>query len=958
MAAALSFALSGASLCAQSHLLGDFNANPGMPGSSSPAGFAPRGNEFFFAATSPLVGRELWMADRSNGARMLADLLPGASGTSPSAIVPWGHGLAFLADLGSGVRPYFMDLNTRVVRSILATTGRLLSASRLTVSGTQLFFLADDGVSGAELWVAPSPGMAAQPVADIRAGAVALFAAVVPFGGGVAMIVDDGSHGYELWVSDGTASGTRLVRDLNPGTAWGASNTQPVVLGNELFFVGDDGTTGGELFAFDGVNVRLVAELRAGAPGSFPSRLTVAGNRLVFLAADGSAAGNRPAVSDGTAAGTQFVTGVGSVVNLVADASGRAWALTLGSPRDVAVIDSGATSARLLGLTLAASGPTNPAMAVAGSRLYFEVAAPNSVRGQVWTSDGTAAGSRMLIETRIPGSVFAAGYADGAMFIALENDTDGRELWLSDGSVAGTRLFADIDPSRPTASSAPQALGEVAGRTVLAVNAGSTTQLVATDGSTRNTGIVRTAGARAGWSVVAELDDMLLLFELDNGDRLVRTDGTPAGTAVVSNLTPLGVQPGRPIGIALDGGRAVFSASDNRNGQLWVSDGTAAQTRMLRDFGAIDFAPYGFAKVGAEVWFFGYAGAGRFDLWATDGTVAGTRMLTAVPQATEAPRMLGSVAGKVVFATSDRQTGYEPWVSDGTAAGTRLLLDVTPGATVFGPANPVAAAGRLLIPTYSGVVGTDGTPAGTVVLPGTRADVAIIGMGDHAFVVRATSPAAFLRTDGTLAGTSPVSVALPVGAVALRRVSESSFAIGVVTSPSSAGSLLVCDGTAAGTRVVSSNYQPGRIGVVDGGIVYAGSDNRFGIEPHVASIGATSQAVGLGCGAGAVPTLRADEPRLGQQMTVRGAQLGVSNVVLFGVPAFTPLRLVLPANGCSLFVAQTAAALQLPSSGELRVVVPSGFDLIGARVAAQLVTVDAAASLALSNGVRLTVGPR
>ena len=28
---------------------------------------------------------------------------------------------------------------------------------------------------------------------------------------------DDGRHGQELWRSDGTARGTRMVKDINPG---------------------------------------------------------------------------------------------------------------------------------------------------------------------------------------------------------------------------------------------------------------------------------------------------------------------------------------------------------------------------------------------------------------------------------------------------------------------------------------------------------------------------------------------------------------------------------------------------------------------------------------------------------------------------------------------------------------------------------------------------------------------
>jgi ELWxxDGT repeat protein len=54
---------------------------------------------------------------------------------------------------------------------------------------------------------------------------------------------DDGTNGYELWKSDGTSTGTTLVKDINPG----ANSSTPARLTNingTLFFDADDGTPG------------------------------------------------------------------------------------------------------------------------------------------------------------------------------------------------------------------------------------------------------------------------------------------------------------------------------------------------------------------------------------------------------------------------------------------------------------------------------------------------------------------------------------------------------------------------------------------------------------------------------------------------------------------------------------------------------------------------------------------
>lgn len=62
---------------------------------------------------------------------------------------------------------------------------------------------------------------------------------------------DDGSNGRELWQSDGTAEGTLLVQDIAPGS----SGSDPARLTNAngtLYFAADDGVHGQELWAIAG----------------------------------------------------------------------------------------------------------------------------------------------------------------------------------------------------------------------------------------------------------------------------------------------------------------------------------------------------------------------------------------------------------------------------------------------------------------------------------------------------------------------------------------------------------------------------------------------------------------------------------------------------------------------------------------------------------------------------------
>jgi ELWxxDGT repeat protein len=107
------------------------------------------------------------------------------------------------------------------VKDINPSTGSLVSD--LTVFGAALYFSADDGVSGPELWKSDGTEAGTVRVKDINTapGAGSAPNALTVFNGALYFSANDGVTGRELWKTDGTDAGTTQVKDLCPGSCSG-----------------------------------------------------------------------------------------------------------------------------------------------------------------------------------------------------------------------------------------------------------------------------------------------------------------------------------------------------------------------------------------------------------------------------------------------------------------------------------------------------------------------------------------------------------------------------------------------------------------------------------------------------------------------------------------------------------------------------------------------------------------
>jgi ELWxxDGT repeat protein len=628
------------------------------------------------------------------------------------------------------------------------------------------------------------------------------------FGGKLAFTADDRIHGEELWTSDGTEAGTTLL-DLYPGsfgsdvsqicnidgalffgayvpgsrrslvksdgtpagTVIGKGAAPPtlehmVVLNGDVYFVGVTDQGERHLWKGDGSSVSITRVLEPDDYASHPGALSVANGRLYFVA---EMANEESGLweSNGTETGTQLLGEVPDDlrdVQVLANINGIviAGARYLNSlERELWAFEPGGAS-RLLGNRSSSFGLNG--FAILDDEMIF--AAADSRGLELWTSDGTYAGTRLVKdlnaaitdESSYPEEFVTVGTTT---FFIANDGVHGSQLWKTDGTEAGTMLVKDFNPGESDFA-AIQTLGSTLMLLVFYEMDGESDDrgvaLWKSDGTEAGTALVRdfgnqlapdhrgavssggslffalgndlwkSDGTEAGTVLVKHTSDrfgaqprgltdvnrtLYFTTRLDSGIALWKSDGTEAGTAIVTQLAPFSNAWEDDYLWNVDG-RLFFSRADGTRLTLWTSNGTESGTLPLVTLRTSSRFLDNIASLGGKLIF--SAGDGNeAGLYSSDGTVQGTFLLRAggVRQ-----HNMAVLNGHVYFSVYDSALGSELWKSDGTAAGTSIVKDIEPNPT--GDANPqhlVSANGRLYFLGDDDTLWTsDGTDEGTFVL--------------------------------------------------------------------------------------------------------------------------------------------------------------------------------------------------------------------------------------------------
>ncbi len=229
---------------------------------ANPSGLEVFGNDLVYAANpNSNTGNELYKTDGAGNVTLIKDIATTLLASSnPREITVLGNWIYFSADNGSTGRELWRSdgttAGTQLIRDINTVGGGggmpTLSSnpSDFFQVGSTVYFIANNGINGDELWKTTGSAGGTVMVKDITVGSGStIIDDMTVYNGKLYFtaynITDFDSN---LWVTDGTAAGTVMI----PINLTGDSDVSNLLVYNfDLYFGADEGTgMGKELYAF------------------------------------------------------------------------------------------------------------------------------------------------------------------------------------------------------------------------------------------------------------------------------------------------------------------------------------------------------------------------------------------------------------------------------------------------------------------------------------------------------------------------------------------------------------------------------------------------------------------------------------------------------------------------------------------------------------------------------------
>ncbi|MEK7951739.1 ELWxxDGT repeat protein [Luteolibacter soli] len=595
------------------------------------------------------------------------------------------------------------------------------------------------------------------------------------------------ANGTELWVTDGKAKGTRLLKDLIPGPG-SSSPQQPTSFGTgttkKTALLVNRVSTGDQIWITDGTEAGTTRLLENSLPGYQSSTNLLVGTPAGFFFEEINSSRTDDShelfFSDGTVAGTRSLNPLASDhhtpisdPSAYATATGDSWCYFVANDKEV--WRSNGTVAGTTKITTFTTG-TPISITVAADRLFI-------------TSQLSAGGLQLFVCPIAGGDPVKVGPPDAttwnqmlvialhddAFFIAVDGSSN-RTLWTSDGTAAGTRRITLMSPDQTTESKITLALNSWKDAIYFSTYHNDIGyELWRTDGTTAGTFPFRAFPPPDSLPVYTDMREFgdSLYFDLTDPygfEHLWRTRGTSGSTQVVGKSpafnNPYGLDPlltntdtaaffitGQvQSAIALSMVRSNGGATQLTKSEKSNSSGVPLHPAEGAPFDMLNGLLLAFVKTGLthELWQMNPDGSKSKAIWKVPTTQLGIQGSVS---------FRGHLGSSLLFTVDNPGAKHQVWITDGTKKGTLQLADTGSGYAadfVKAGSNYYFAVNYNDEAATTGLWKTNGTPAGTSKVASTDGTTPrpkpgeLVALGDVAYAL--TGPTLW-RSDGTAAGT-------------------------------------------------------------------------------------------------------------------------------------------------------------------------------------------------------------
>ena len=231
-----------------------------IPGTAGldPHGLIANNGALYFLSTDYTNGDVVWKTDGTVAATAAFIPSPQPKAYDSISLVALNGQLLFNSSGGTYPLDDQIWAVTATQQTLLNISGQQMDPDSLFSDGTRGYFSVkpnNGGFDTREPWVTDGTNAGTMPLLSVASGFTGVYALRFADFHGVTLFevnnppVNNQSGTTSLWKTNGTPAGTVLVADIGYASS-SMSRDKHLTVGNNFFYVSDDGSTGEELFAF------------------------------------------------------------------------------------------------------------------------------------------------------------------------------------------------------------------------------------------------------------------------------------------------------------------------------------------------------------------------------------------------------------------------------------------------------------------------------------------------------------------------------------------------------------------------------------------------------------------------------------------------------------------------------------------------------------------------------------